>query len=134
MKQHRISYYGFIGWILMAITSCSKIDLELEATSAGVDDTFTRADLVEYTINVEKAGTLDSLVEAGNYSNAQKLIVTGNIGYDDVNYVDVNMSTVEVLDLSGATYESKYISDTFLSDSNKIKEISLPGNIIRDVL
>jgi hypothetical protein len=114
----------------MAITSCSKIDLELEATSAGVDDTFTRADLVEYTINVEKAGTLDSLVEAGNYSNAQKLIVTGNIGYDDVNYVDVNMPTVEVLDLSGATYESKYISDTFLSDSNKIKEISLPGNII----
>jgi hypothetical protein len=127
MKQHRISYYGFIGWILMAITSCSKVELEQEATSADIDETFTRADLVEYTINVEKAGTLDSLVEAGNYANAQKLIITGNIGYDDVNYVDVNMSTVEVLDLSGATYNTYSFSG--LSSSTSIKEISLPKGV-----
>jgi hypothetical protein len=89
----------------------------------------TRAELVEYTIHVETAGTLGSLVEAGNYSNAQKLIVTGNIGYDDVHYVDVNMTTVEVLDLAEAAYESESIYGAFLSDSTKIKEISLPGNI-----
>jgi hypothetical protein len=84
---------------------------------------------VEYTIHVETAGTLDSLVEAGSYSDAQKLIVTGNIAYEDVNYVDVNMPTVEVLDLAEATYENESIEGAFLSDSTKIKEISLPGNI-----
>jgi hypothetical protein len=100
------------------------------ATQANESGSETRANLVEYTITVETAGTLGSLVESGDYSNAQKLIVMGNIGYDDVNYVDVNMSTVEVLDLAKATYESESIKGTFLSDSTKIKEISLPGNII----
>jgi hypothetical protein len=111
------------------MVSCSQSDWEQEMVGTSIEDTFTRADLIEYTINVGTAGTLDSLVEAGNYSDAQKLIVTGNIAYEDVNYVDVNMQTVEVLDLAEASYESESISGAFLSDSTQIKEISLPGNI-----
>jgi hypothetical protein len=104
------------------------MELEQEGKGASETDLSTRAELVEYTINVETAGTLDSLVEAGNYSDAQKLIITGNIAYEDVNYVDVNMATVEVLDLSEATYESESIR-SFLSDSTKIKEIAIPQGV-----
>jgi hypothetical protein len=78
---------------------------------------------------VDTVGTLGSIVEAGDYSNAQKLTVTGNISYDDVHYVDVNMTSVEVLDLSGAMYDSESIEGVFMSESSNIKEISLPSNI-----
>jgi hypothetical protein len=105
------------------------MEMEQEVKGASETDLSTRAELVEYTLHVETAGTLDSLVEAGTYSDAQKLIVTGNIAYKDVNYVDVNMPTVEVLDLARSKYESESIEGVFLSDSTKIKEISLPGNI-----
>jgi hypothetical protein len=131
MRKYRIRYDSLISLLLVVLASCSQIEWEQEQTSEsiGEDDTLTRSDLIEYTINVETAGTLDSLVEAGNYADAQKLIVTGNIAYEDVNYVDVNMTTVEVLDLSGATYESTDIQGTFLSESCNIKDISLPSNI-----
>jgi hypothetical protein len=39
------------------------------------------------------------------------------------------MPAVEVLDLSGAAYDSELIEGAFLSDSTQIKEIALPGNI-----
>jgi hypothetical protein len=129
MRKHRISYYGLISLLLIAFISCTQEEWEQEIMGTSVDNTSTRSELIEYTIHVDTAGTLDSLVQAGSYSDAQKLIVTGNIAYEDVNYVDANMTTVEVLDLSGATYESKSISGVFLSDSTQIKEISLPGNI-----
>jgi hypothetical protein len=129
MRKHRILYYGLISLILIAIVSCSKVDLEQELTNASVDETYTRADLIEYTINVKTEGTLDSLLQAGSYSDAQKLILKGNIAFEDVNYVDVNMPSVEVLDLSETNYESSSIYRAFLSDSTKIKEISLPKNI-----
>jgi hypothetical protein len=129
MSNYRLIYDSLISLWLIAMASCSQSDWEQEMTGAGKDETLTRADLIEYTINVETAGTLDSLAKAGSYSDAQKLILTGNIAYKDVNYVDVNMTTVEVLDLAGTSYESESISGAFLSDSTQIKEISLPGNI-----
>jgi hypothetical protein len=96
---------------------------------ANTNDIFTRADLIEYTINVEYAGTLGTIVEAGSYSDAQKLVVTGRIKYEDVNYVDENMKTVEVLDLSGSRFEISWIDGSFLSETTNIKEILLPYNI-----
>jgi hypothetical protein len=113
----------------MALVSCSQTEWEQEMAGVGTDETSTRSELIKYTIHVDTAGTLDSLVNEGNYSDAQKLIVTGNISYEDVHYVDVNMPAVEVLDLSGAAYDSESIEGAFLSDSTQIKEISLPGNI-----
>jgi hypothetical protein len=113
----------------MALVSCSQTEWEQEMAGMGTDEISTRSELIEYTIHVDTAGTLDSLVNEGSYSDAQKLIVTGDICYEDVNYVDVNMPAVEVLDLSGAAYDSESIVGAFLSDSTQIKEIALPGNI-----
>jgi hypothetical protein len=78
---------------------------------------------------VDRAGTLQSIVEAGDYADAQKLIITGNISYEDVNFVDEKMSSVEVLDLSGAMYNTTSLGAPFLQASTKISEISLPSNI-----
>jgi hypothetical protein len=113
----------------MALVSCSQTEWEQEIAGMGTDEISTRSELIEYTIHVDTAGTLDSLVNEGSYSDAQKLIVTGDICYEDVHYVNVNMPAVEVLDLSGAAYDSESIVGAFLSDSTQIKEISLPGNI-----
>jgi hypothetical protein len=130
MRRNNIFIIQWIAWLCVTLTACSGIEDELSsATQANDSGSETRANLVEYTIDVETAGTLGSLVESRGYSDAQKLIVTGKIGYKDVNYVDVNMQTVEVLDLTEATYESDLIYGAFLSDSTKIKEISLPKNI-----
>jgi hypothetical protein len=130
MKRNKTLMLQWIAWLCITFFSCSGIEEGLSIAGYGHEDSIeTRADLIEYTINVETAGTLDSLVEAGNYADAQKLIVTGNITFEDVNYVDVNMRTVEILDLSGTAYNEDYISGTFLSDSTRIKDISLPGNI-----
>jgi hypothetical protein len=130
MKRNNIIIFQWAAWLCAILAACSGLEEDLPvAGKANVSGSDTRADLVEYSINVEIAGTLDSLVEAGSYSDAQKLIVTGNIAYTDVKYVDMNMPTVEVLDLAGSEYESESIEGAFLSDSTKIKEISLPRNI-----
>jgi hypothetical protein len=130
MKRNNIFIIQWIVWLCVTLTACSGIEDELSsATQANDSSSETRANLVEYTIEVETAGTLGSLVESRGYSDAQKLIVTGKIDYNDVNYVDVNMPTVEVLDLSRATYNSTSLSGKFLSSSTSIKEISLPGNM-----
>jgi hypothetical protein len=130
MRRNNIFIIQWIVWLCITLTACSGIEDELSfATQANDSGSDTRASLVEYTINVETAGTLGSLVESRGYSDAQKLIATGKIGYKDVNYVDVNMPTVEVLDLAGATYNNTSLSVRFLSSSTSIKEISLPGNI-----
>jgi hypothetical protein len=130
MKRNNIFIFQWAAWLCAILAACSGLEEELpvagEAHMSGSD---TRAELIEYTIDVETAGTLESLVEAGGYSDAQKLVVTGNIGYEDVHYVDVNMPAVEVLDLFGAAYDSELIEGAFLSDSTQIKEIALPGNI-----
>jgi hypothetical protein len=128
MKNRKTFYYSLFSLLLLAV-SCSKVELDRDVADVIEDGTFTRADLIEYSINVETAGTLDSLVEVGHYSDAQKLVLTGNISYEDVHYVDSNMNSVEVLDLSDAAYESRYIIDKFLSSTTTIKEISLPNNI-----
>jgi hypothetical protein len=129
MRKCRFIYYGLISLLPIAFVSCSQEEWGREVTGTSIDDTYTRSELIEYTIHVDTAGTLGPLIETGSYSDAQKLIVTGNIAYEDVNYVDVNMTAVEVLDLSGATYDSESIEGAFLSESSNIKEISLPGNI-----
>jgi hypothetical protein len=130
MKRNNIFIFQWAAWLCAILAACSGLEEDLPvAGTANVSGSDTRAELIEYTIDVETAGTLDSLVETGDYSDAQKLVVTGNIGYEDVHYVDVNMPAVEVLDLSGAAYYRESIVGTFLSDSTKIKEISLPGNI-----
>jgi hypothetical protein len=125
MKRNNLFIFQLIALLCgITICACSGIDDEFSmAIKANEGNSYTRTNLIEYTINVETAGTLGSIVEAGNYSNAQKLIVTGNISYDDVHYVDVNMPSVEVLDLSGTKYYRAYISGSFLSESSNIKEI-----------
>jgi hypothetical protein len=130
MKRNNLFIFQWIAWLSLMLAACSGLEEELfiaEKTNENSSD--TRAELIEYTINVETAGTLDSLVKAGSYADVQKLIVTGNIAYEDVNYVDVNMPNVEILDLSEAIYNNESIYGIFLSDSTKIKEISLPCNI-----
>jgi hypothetical protein len=130
MKRNNIFIFQWAAWLCAILAACSGLEEELPVTGkVNVSGSDTRAELIEYTIDVETAGTLDSLVENGEYADAQKLVVTGNIGYEDVHYVDVNMPAVEVLDLSGTAYYRESIVGTFLSDSTKIKEISLPGNI-----
>jgi hypothetical protein len=122
MRKCRITYFGLISLLLIALTSCSQTDWEQELMGANTNDIFTRADLIEYTINVEYAGTLGTIVEAGSYSDAQKLVVTGRIKYEDVNYVDENMKTVEVLDLSGSRFEISWIDGSFLSETTNINQ------------
>jgi hypothetical protein len=130
MRNRRLIYYSLIGLLLTAFASCSQEDWEQEALGARAESSnSTRTEYIAYTIHVETAGTLSSLIKAGNYSDAQKLTITGNISYKDVNYVSTNMKTVEVLDLSGSKYDLYYINGKFLSSSTKIKEISLPNNI-----
>lgn len=130
MRNRRLIYYSLIGLLLTAFASCSQEDWEQESLGAiSESSNSTRTEYIAYTIHVETAGTLGYLVEAGNYSDAQKLTVTGNISYDDVHYVDVNMPSVEILDLSGATYSTESIPSSFLSSSSKIKEISLPNGV-----
>jgi hypothetical protein len=130
MKRNNIFIFQWAAWLCAIFAACSGLEEELPvAGKVNVSGSDTRAELIEYTIDVETAGTLDSLVENGEYADAQKLVVTGNIGYEDVHYVDVNMPAVEVLDLSGAAYDSELIEGAFLSDSTQIKEIALPGNI-----
>jgi hypothetical protein len=130
MKRNIIFVFQWITWLCFTLVACSELDEELSVTDkTNESNSDTRAELIEYTIQVDTAGTLNSLVEAGCYSDAQKLIITGNIAYEDVNYVDMNMPTVEVLDLSEAMYKFDYIEGHFLSSTTKIKEISLPKNI-----
>jgi hypothetical protein len=130
MKRNNIFIFQWAAWLCAILAACSGLEEELPVNGkVNVSGSDTRAELIEYTIDVETAGTLDSLLENGEYTDAQKLVVTGNIGYEDVHYVDVNMPAVEVLDLSGTAYYRESIVGTFLSDSTKIKEISLPGNI-----
>jgi hypothetical protein len=130
MKRKNIFLVQGIAWLCITLGACSGTEEELAIIGKADEINInTRAELIEHTINVEEVGTLGSLIEAGDYANVQKLIVTGNIAYEDVNYVDVNMATVEVLDLSEATYESDSISGSFLSRFTNIREISLPGNI-----
>jgi hypothetical protein len=130
MKRNNRVIFQWAVWLCIALAACSGIEDEPSIVSkVNGNSSDTRAELIEYTIHVKTAGSLYSLVNSGSYADAQKLVITGNIGYKDVNYVDEYMTTVEVLDLSGAVYENESINGTFLSESTKIKEISLPGNI-----
>jgi hypothetical protein len=78
---------------------------------------------------MEKYGTLDSIIAAGEYADAQKLIITGKISNNDIIYIDQNMPNVEVLDLSGAANRYTTLNGDLLSSSSMIKEISLPYNV-----
>jgi hypothetical protein len=131
MKRDNRFIFQWVAWLCIVLAACSDIEDEWEsAIKVNENSSDTRTDFIEYTINVETAGSLGSIVEAGNYSNAKKLTITGKITYEDVNYVDVNMKNVEILDLSGSTYSTPSLWDSFLSSDSSIKEISLPGNII----
>jgi hypothetical protein len=133
MRKYRILHDSLISLLLVVLASCSQIEWEQEVTGASIDkdETLTRSELIEYTINVETAGTLDSLVVAGNYADAQKLIVTGYIAYEDMVYVDENMKTVEVLDMSGAVYDRNdgYLKGFLSSSNSTIKELFLPQGV-----
>jgi hypothetical protein len=114
----------------MTVSSCSPADGEWEEkVRVNEMDTNTRAELIEYTVEVSTAGTLGNLIESNGYTDAQSLIVTGSINRDDISYVDTNLPSVEKLDLSGAEYYLDYIRANFLSSNTCIKEISLPYNL-----
>jgi hypothetical protein len=122
MKRNIIFVFQWITWLCFTLVACSELDEELSVTDkTNESNSDTRAELIEYTIQVDTAGTLNSLVEAGCYSDAQKLIITGNIAYEDVNYVDMNMPTVEVLDLSEAMYKFDYIEGHFYLQLQKLR-------------
>ncbi len=131
MKRNSIQFVGLvIGMMLMTVSSCSQADGEWEeVVRVEETDTHTRAELIEYTVDVSTAGTLGNLIESYGYTDAQSLIVTGHINHDDVSYVDENLPSVEKLDLSGAEYYQSYIEGNFLCSSTCVKEISLPYNI-----
>jgi hypothetical protein len=105
----------WIGLALTALTACSSFDAELaalnEEAQAGAS---TRADLITYTINDLQAGTLADVIAEKGYGDAQKLIITGTFRHDDSYYIRDNMPSVEVLDLSGASfYNATNISSTW---------------------
>jgi hypothetical protein len=103
-KQYQYSKW-WIGLALTALTACSSFDAELAALNEEAQtDASTRADLITYTINDLQAGTLADVIAENGYGDAQKLIITGTFRHDDSYYIRDNMPSVEVLDLSGASF------------------------------
>jgi hypothetical protein len=115
----------WIGLALTALTACSSFDAELaalnEEAQAGAS---TRADLITYTINDLQAGTLADVIAEKGYGDAQKLIITGTFRHDDSYYIRDNMPSVEVLDLSGASFYTFNSASTSWNWKNNIEHIT----------
>ena len=95
--------------------------------------------LVDMTINVATAGTLDdalfnAAVADANISDKvliKNLTVTGNINADDVAYLNALPSTLyylELLDISGATLDGNTVTERMFY-STLYKSIKLPANV-----
>ncbi len=128
------TYYKFtVAWVsmmLILLPACADLDTEwAELNKNGKGITDTRAEQTEYTIQVETKGTLQSIIESGNYSGVKKLTLTGSISQDDVDYVINQMTTVDVLNLSDAKFESETVGLDFLPSNDHIKELAMPNNI-----
>ncbi len=96
-------------------------------------------ELVDMTLHVETAGTLDdalfdvSVAEAGigNKMLIRNLTVTGNINADDVSYLNALPATLynmQMLDLSGATLENNTITERMFY-ATMYKAIKLPATV-----
>ncbi len=96
-------------------------------------------ELVDMTLHVETAGTLDdalfdAAVAAAEISDkvlVRNLTVTGNINADDVSYLNALPATLynlQMLDLSGAALENNTITERMFYASN-YKTIKLPTTV-----
>lgn len=96
-------------------------------------------ELVDMTLNVTTAGTLNDALFDAAVANAQisdktlirNLTVTGNINADDVAYLNALPSTLyylELLDISGATLDGNTVTERMFY-STLYKSIKLPANV-----
>lgn len=131
MKRTDLKFiFAWVSAMLVLLPACADLDSDWDESGKSNEAiTNTRADRIEYTIQVKTRGALQSIVEAGNYTGVRKLTLTGYISQEDVNYAINQMATVEELDLSGAEFESESVGIGFLPSNYHIKVLSIPNNI-----
>jgi hypothetical protein len=102
--------------------ACSKETLEQAISGVSSETSDTRADLVEYTIDNLEAGTLLATMKEMDIMDAQKLIISGTIDFEDID--SLYYTSVVSLDLSKVNCD--YVLSGFFADAKFLTEIYLP--------
>lgn len=116
--------------MLIINTACSNQELE-EATFGVLNqDGSTRAELKEYIIKDLAPGTLQTVMEDGNMTDAERLIIEGVFSRNDIDYLSEHTSVVS-LDLSKAFYQlgGDIIPRWIFAGDSILIDITLPENL-----
>ena len=80
-------------------------------------------------IHIPEAGTLPDIIEGEDILMYTKVIITGEMNYDDVNYFQSYASNVEILDLAGVSFEDNLLRG--FNEMHALKEVFLPPTLIQ---